>query len=68
MSYDKEQRIQRMLELSSDIILRAGRGGGRVYVATPVIRIQNPRKQYYTDAWRWQEGLSCQASRRRATR
>lgn len=62
-----EQRIQRMLELS-DKILRVGRGGGRVYVATPVIRIQNPRKQYYTDAWRWQEGLSCQASRRRATR
>lgn len=62
-----EQRIQRMLELS-DMILRAGRGGGRVYVATPVIKIQNPRKQYYTDAWRWQEGLSCHASRRRATR
>ena len=62
-----EQRIQRMLELS-DMILQAGRGGGRVYIATPVIKIQNPQKQYYTDAWRWQEGLSCQASRRRATR
>lgn len=68
MSYDKKQRIQRMLELSSDIILRPSKGSGRVYVATPVIRIQNPRKQYYTDTWRWQEGLSCQAGRRRATR
>lgn len=47
MSCDIKQRIQPV------------RGGGRVYVATPVIKIQNPRKQYYTDDWRWQEGLKC---------
>ena len=58
MSYDLEWRIKRMLEIGN-VILQAGRGGGRIYVATPVIKIQNSRKQYYTDAWRWQEGLSC---------
>lgn len=58
MSYDLEWRIKRMLEIGNEI-LRAGRGGGRIYVATPVIKIQNSRKQYYTDDWRWQEGLKC---------
>lgn len=58
MSYDLEWRIKRMLEIGGEI-LTAGRGGGRIYVATPVIKIQNSRKQYYTDDWRWQEGLKC---------
>ena len=70
MNYDLEWCIKRMLEIGNEI-LQAGRDGGRIHVAKPVkpvIKIQNPRKQYYTDDWRWQEGLSCQASRRRATR
>lgn len=62
MSYDLEWRIKRMLEIGNEI-LQAGRGGGRIHVAKhvakPVIKIQNPRKQYYTDDWRWQEGLKC---------
>lgn len=58
MSYDLEWRIKRMLEIGGEI-LTAVRGGGRIYVATPVIKIQNSRKQYYTDDWRWQEGLKC---------
>lgn len=69
MNYDLEWRIKRMLEIGGEI-LKAGRGGGRVYAVTPVLKIQNPRKQYYSDAWRWQEGMSCQAGKRngRATR
>nr|DAH63650.1 MAG TPA: hypothetical protein [Caudoviricetes sp.] len=40
----------------------------RFYIVTNKMKAIKPRRQYYTDDWRWQEGLSCQASRRRATR
>lgn len=67
MSYALEWRIKRMLEIGN-VILHAGRGGGRIYVATPVIKIQNSRKQYYTDDWRWQEGLKVRGQQIRMKR
>lgn len=35
------------------------RRSNRVYLVTDQIKVTKPRRQYYTDDWRWQEGLKC---------
>lgn len=63
MNMTLQQKILRIIELG-DVIMRAGNPPTFItprrsdfYVKRAGLRMQKPRRQYYTDDWRWQEGF-----------